>query len=242
MCGRFTLRTAARQIAEFFQLMRELVEWDEPRFNIAPTQSVLAVHRPTSEREPVLLRWGLIPSWAKDASMSAKCINARSEDLANNRVFRTPFRRSRCLIVADGFYEWDKTNPKKKLPIRFSLSDDSLFAFAGLADRWCGPTGDVVESCSVITTQPNALVEPIHNRMPVILHPADYDRWLDPLNQEVAALQPLLVPFPADAMRAERVSDVINNAKNDVDPRLTAVESPRSRVRSLFDEEDFLDS
>ena len=240
MCGRFTLRTAARQIAEFFQLMRELIEWDDPRFNIAPTQSVLAVRRLTVGREPALLRWGLIPSWAKDASMSAKCINARSEDLANNRVFRTPFRRSRCLIVADGFYEWDKTNPKKKVPIRFSLSDDSLFAFAGLADRWCGPTGEVVESCSVITTEPNALVEPIHNRMPVILHPADYDRWLDPLNQEVTTLQPLLVPFPADAMRAERVSDAINNAKNDVDPRLTvAVEPTRTRVRSLFDEEDF---
>lgn len=234
------MRTAARQIAEFFQLMRELIEWDDPRFNIAPTQSVLAVRRLTVGREPALLRWGLIPSWAKDASMSAKCINARSEDLANNRVFRTPFRRSRCLIVADGFYEWDKTNPKKKVPIRFSLSDDSLFAFAGLADRWCGPTGEVVESCSVITTEPNALVEPIHNRMPVILHPADYDRWLDPLNQEVTTLQPLLVPFPADAMRAERVSDAINNAKNDVDPRLTvAVEPTRTRVRSLFDEEDF---
>ncbi len=239
MCGRFTLRMSARQIAEFFQLMRELVEWNEPRFNIAPTQSVLAVRQLPAGREPALLRWGLIPSWAKDVSQAAKCINARGEELANNRVFRTPFRRSRCLIVADGFYEWDKTNPKKKVPIRFSLSDDSLFAFAGLADRWCGPTGEVIESCSIITTEPNALVQPTHNRMPVILHPADYDRWLNPLNQEVAALQPLLVPFPADAMRAERVSDAINNAKNDVDPCLpVAAESPRSRVRSLFDGDD----
>lgn len=239
MCGRFTLRTAARQIAEFFQLMSGLVQWDDPRFNIAPTQSVLAIRRLAAGREPTLLRWGLIPSWAKDASMAAKCINARGEELANNRVFRTPFRRSRCLIVADGFYEWDKTNPKKKVPIRFSLSDDSLFAFAGLADRWSGPAGEVVESCSVITTEPNALVQPTHNRMPVILHPADYDRWLDPQNQEVAALQPLLVPFPAEAMRAERVSDAINNAKNDVDPRLiVAVEPPRLRARSLFDDDD----
>ena len=239
MCGRFTLRTAARQIAEFFELMFELVEWDTPRFNIAPTQSVLAVRRVTAGREPALLRWGLIPSWSKDASLAAKCINARGEELANNRVFRAPFRRSRCLIVADGFYEWDKTNPKKKVPIRFSLSNDSLFAFAGLSDRWCGPTGEVVESCSVITTEPNALVQPIHDRMPVILHPADYDCWLDPLNQEVAALQPLLVPFPADAMRAEQVSDTINNAKNDVDPCLPfAVEPTRTRVRSLFDIDD----
>ena len=239
MCGRFTLRTAARQIAEFFEMMRELVEWDDPRFNIAPTQSVLAVRRSAAGREPVLLRWGLIPSWAKDASMAAKFINARGEDLANNRVFRTPFRRSRCLIVADGFYEWDRTTPKQKRPVRFSLSDDSLFAFAGLADRWCGPTGEVVESCSVITTEPNALVQPIHNRMPVILHPADYDRWLDPRNHEVAALQPLLVPFPATAMRAERVSDAINNAKNDVDPRLpVTAEPPRLRIRSLFVDDD----
>jgi putative SOS response-associated peptidase YedK len=239
MCGRFTLRTAARQIAEFFELMFELVEWDTPRFNIAPTQSVLAVRRTTAGREPALLRWGLIPSWSKDTSMAAKCINARGEELANNRMFRTPFRRSRCLIVADGFYEWDRANPKKKVPLRFSLADDGLFAFAGLMDRWSGPTGEVVESCSVITTEPNALVQPIHNRMPVILHPDDYDRWLDPLNQEVAALQPLLTPFPAEAMRAERVSEAINNAKNDVDPRLAvAMESPRWRARSLFDEDD----
>ena len=239
MCGRFTLRMAARQIAEFFQLMRELVEWDDPRFNIAPTQSVLAVRRMAAGREPALLRWGLTPNWAKAASLAAKCINARGEDLANNRVFRMPFRRSRCLIVADGFYEWDQTHPKKKVPIRFSLSDDSLFAFAGLTDRWCGPAGEVVESCSIITTEPNALVQPIHNRMPVILHPADYDRWLDPLNQEAASLQPLLVPFPAAAMRAERVSDAINNAKNDVDPRLPVTAEPqRLRARSLFEDDD----
>jgi putative SOS response-associated peptidase YedK len=239
MCGRFTLKAAARQIAEFFELMFELVEWDSPRFNIAPTQSVLAVRRTAVGREPARLRWGLVPSWSRDTSMSAKCINARGEELANNRVFRTPFRRSRCLIVADGFYEWDRTNPKKKVPMRFSLADDSLFAFAGLADRWCGPTGEVVESCSIITTEANALVQPIHNRMPVILHPVDYDRWLDPMNQEVVALQPLLAPFPAEAMRAERVSDSINSAKHDVDPRLVvAATPPRSRVRSLFGDDD----
>lgn len=240
MCARFTLRTAALQIAEFFQLIRELVEWEQPRFNIAPTQSVLAVRQSETGREPALVRWGLIPKWATDRSIGVRHINARGEDVANNRVFRTPFRRSRCLIVADGFYEWDgKTNPKKKLPIRFTVGDGGLFAFAGMADQWSGPTGEVVESCSIITTEPNSLVEPIHNRMPVILNPADYDRWLDPNNQDVDSLQPLLVPFPADAMRAERVSDVINSPKCDVDPQLPAgVEFPRSRVRSLFDDSD----
>ncbi len=238
MCGRFTLRTAAGRIAEFFDLMRELAEWDQPRFNVAPTQSVLGVRRGTAGREPAWLRWGLIPSWAKDVSIGAKCINARGEDVASSRVFRTPFRRSRCLIVADGFYEWDQANLKKKVPIRFSLRDDGLLAFAGLADRWCGPNGEVVESCSIITTEANSLVEPIHNRMPVILHPANYDGWLDPANQDVDLLQPLLIPFPSEVMRAERVSDVINNARNDVDPQLPLGSEPlRLKVRSLFDDD-----
>ena len=171
--------------------------------------------------------------------MGAKCINARGEDVATNRVFRTPFRRSRCLIAADGFYEWEKVTPKKKVPIRFSLRDDSLFAFAGLLDRWQGPAGEVVESCAIITTEANSLVAPVHNRMPVILHPTDYDRWLDPLNQEAAALQPVLAPFPVDLMRSERVSDIINNARTDVDPRLPIVSPPRERAaRSLFGDDD----
>lgn len=239
MCGRFTLRMTAQQIAEFFRLIRELAEWDQPRFNICPTQSVLAVRRTSAGREPARLRWGLVPKWASDVSVGSRYFNARAEDLLTSRVFLTPFRKSRCLVVADGFYEWEKVSPKKKVPMRFSLTDGGLFAFAGLMARWSGPTGEVVESCSLLTTEPNSLVSPIHNRMPVILHPMDYDAWLDPNNQDVDSLQPLLTPFSADAMRAERVSDVINSSRCDVDPQLPAgVELPRSMVRSLFDDLD----
>ncbi len=236
MCGRFTLRASSSEIAKFFDLLRDLVEWDGPRFNIAPTQSVLTIRELDLTRQPALLKWGLIPSWAKEGSLAAKCINARAEDLVSNRVFRTPFRRSRCLVVADGFYEWQTLAPRQKVPNRFSLRDGGLFAFAGLMDRSHLPSGEVLESCAIITTEPNSVVAPVHNRMPVILHPIDYDQWLDPLNQDVAALQSLLLPFPANEMRSELVSNVINNARVDVDPSVPETPKPPPRTeRRLFD-------
>ena len=237
MCGRFTLRGSAAEVAEFFQLLRDLFDWNQPRFNIAPTQTVLAVRQPATIREPAWFRWGLIPPWAQDASFGAKCINARAEGLAQSRVFKTPFQRHRCLIVADGFYEWERIGQSKKSPIQFSLRDTNLFAFAGLAESWHSSTGELVESCSVITTSANELLAPIHDRMPVILRPSDYDRWLDPQNQEIALLQSLLVPLPADEMQAERVSDVVNNVRNNVDPRLPVSQSTvKKQARLLFDD------
>ena len=218
MCGRFTLRASASEIAEFFELMRDLVEWDVPRFNIAPTQSILAVRESSTGREPVRLRWGLIPAWAKDTKLAASLINARSETVADKPSFRTAFRKRRCLIPADGFYEWRREG-KSKVPHWFSLRSGELFAFAGMWEKWQAPDGTSVESCATLTTAPNELMATIHDRMPVILKPSDYAVWLDPQIDDANALSSLLVPYPADEMQAEQVSDVINNARNEVDPR-----------------------
>ncbi len=163
-----------------------------------------------------------------------------ARDIAESRVFGRPFRRSRCLIVTDGFYEWEQVSAKKKTPILFTQRDESLFAFAGLMDRWTSPRGEVVESCSILTTSANALLAPIHDRMPVILPVAEYDRWLNPLSEDVAELQSLLIPYAAEQMQAERVSDVINNVRNEVDPRAT-LPSPANRNRTgrLFADDDY---
>ena len=219
MCGRFTLRTPASVLAKQFDL---IFENDlSPRFNIAPTQTVLAVRQTTAAgREPAWLRWGLIPSWAKDTKLAASLINARAETLAEKPAFRHAFRRKRCLIVVDGFYEWKTLGPKTKEPYLFTLQDETPFAFAGLWDRWAAPDGSVLESGTIVTTAANELLAPLHERMPVILPPDDYGVWLDPAIDDPHVLLPLLVPFAADRLKSERVSPVINNARNDVDPRL----------------------
>src|SRR5947207_1224429 len=185
MCGRFTLRTPLTVLAQ--QFLFELGDLPaetqvSPRYNIAPTQIVVAVCAGTSKRELALFRWRLIPSWAKDAKITSSLINARSETLAEKPAFRTAFSRRRCLILADGFYEWKKEG-KQKLPYYFQLAEGQPFAFAGLWDRWRGPDGsseEAVESCTIVTTTANELCGEIHERMPVILRPSDYDLWLNP--------------------------------------------------------------
>lgn len=219
MCGRFTLRASASEIAEFFELMRDLVEWDTPRFNIAATQSILAVRAGRAGREPVRLRWGLIPSWAKDTKLAATMINARAETVAGKPAYRAAFKRRRCLIPVSGFYEW-RRDGKSKTPFLISLRNEELFAFAGLWEKWKSPDGELVESCTVLTTSPNELMATIHDRMPVILKPADYGVWLDPQLDDAGALFTLLVSYPTEEMQAEQVSHVVNNARNEVDPRL----------------------
>ena len=219
MCGRFTLRASASEIAEFFELMRDLVECDAPRFNIAPTQSILAVREASTGREPVRFRWGLIPSWSKDTKMAASMINARAETVAEKPAFRSAFRRRRCLIPVSGFYEWQRDG-KAKTPHLISPRNAALFGFAGLWEKWQAPDGELVESCTILTTSPNELMATIHDRMPVILTPNDFGVWLDPQVDDVSALSALLVPYPSDEMQAEQVSDVVNNARNEVDPRL----------------------
>jgi putative SOS response-associated peptidase YedK len=217
MCGRFTLTDPDADLAVQFNLP-EIPDM-APRYNIAPTQPVAAVRigAGTETRELVLLRWGLIPFWAKDLKIGARMINARSETVAEKPAFRAAFRKRRCLVVADGFYEWQKQNGAKQ-PFLIRLQDAQPFAFAGLWEHWKGPDDTVVESCTLLTTQPNALLKPIHNRMPVILHPRDYDLWLDPEVQEAGSLRQLFHPYPPDDMDAYPVSRWVNSPAND-DPR-----------------------
>jgi putative SOS response-associated peptidase YedK len=220
MCGRYTLATAPEALARIFEL-------DDPpelpaRYNIAPTQQVPAVRLVVDEgsgasrrRVLRLLRWGLVPFWAKDPGIGARMINARAETVADKPAFRAAFRRRRCLVLADGFYEWQRVGRGAKQPFLIRLRDGGPFAFAGLWERWTGPEGEPLESCTLLTTQPNELVAPIHNRMPVILDPADYDAWLDPQLQDPAALRPLLRAFPAEKMIAHPVSQRVNNPRVD---------------------------
>jgi putative SOS response-associated peptidase YedK len=194
-----------------------LYDWDPPpRYNIAPTQQVATVRAraDAGRRELVPLKWGLIPSWAKDPKIATQCLNARGETVAEKPAFRSAFKRRRCLILADGYYEW--TGPKgKKQPWRFRLRDNAPFAFAGLWECWQPQDGDPVETCTIVTTEANELAVKYHDRMPVILHPADYSRWLDPENQRVEELIPLLAPYPAEPMIAEPVSTLVNSARNE---------------------------
>jgi putative SOS response-associated peptidase YedK len=219
MCGRFTLRAPASVVAAQFGVF-EMPPF-APRFNIAPTQPVAVVRGstqgPAAEREFVWLRWGLIPGWAKDPAVGAKMINARAETAAEKPAYRAAFRRRRCLVVADGFYEWQRTGSRKQ-PYFIHMHDDRPFAFAGLWEAWQAPDGSPLESCTLLTTEPNDLVEPIHNRMPVILAEDDYASWLDSAVQEPQQLAPLLRPFPAGEMTAYPIGTYVNSPKND-DPR-----------------------
>lgn len=217
MCGRFTLRTNASTLARIFG-----IAWNQElavRWNIAPTQKILAIREPLANlREGVELKWGLIPSWAKDTILAATMINARAETLREKPAFRTAFQRRRCLIPVDGFYEW-KRNEKSKTPYLIQMRECTTFAFAGLWENWRDPEGQLVESCTIITTTPNELMATIHDRMPVILNPADYQRWLNPNIRHTDELQSLLVPCSSDSMTVVEVSSSINSSRNEIDPR-----------------------
>lgn len=222
MCGRFTRRTPAKEIARFFQVT---VPDMQPRFNIAPSQSVATIRLSPERqtRELAMLRWGLVPFWADDSTIGYKMINARAETVAQKPAFRKAFAHRRCLIVADGFYEWKKTNGRKQ-PFLVHRKDDQPFAFAGLWERWEGES-ERIESCTIVVTEANELVKPIHDRMPVILHPADYEVWLDPACEDKETLQGMLSPFPSAELEAYPVSPMVNNPKNDVEDCVERVES-----------------
>jgi putative SOS response-associated peptidase YedK len=215
MCGRYRLSRRKQIIEEHFDSVSGENDWS-PRYNIAPTQPIPVIRQ--NPREPVrelsLVRWGLIPSWAKDSSVAAKMINARSETAGTKPAFRDALKFRRCLIPADGFYEWMRTG-KAKQPYCFEVNEGELFAFAGLWDRWRNPSGNTVETCTILTTAPNALTAPVHDRMPVILDPDNYDLWLDPGMKNVAAASELLKPFDARLMRCYPVSTRINHVAND---------------------------
>ena len=217
MCGRFTLRTPTNILVEQFRLgsAPQLAL----RFNIAPTQPVAVVRQSPedSQRHLSLLRWGLIPAWAKDASIGARMINARAESVAEKPAFRSAFKRRRCLVPADGYYEWQKIGSRKQ-PHYIRMRDDRPFAFAGLWEQWRGEEGQdaqLLETCTIITTESNELSRPIHDRMPVILDTEDYGLWLDPEVEDRGRLERLLRPFESAKMVADPVSTYVNNVRND---------------------------
>jgi len=221
MCGRFLLRSPGKVVAEAFDLsdVPDLL----PRFNIAPSQPVAVVRQQAGAdgRELAFLRWGLIPSWADDPSIGNRLANARSETAATKPSFRRAFRSRRCLVVADGFYEWQRTNGHKQ-PYWIGLQSQRPFGIAGLWERW-EKGEEPVESCTILTTDANELMQPIHERMPVILSPNQYDLWLDPRCQDSEKLAKLLRPFPAAGMLAYRVSALVNNPKNDMPQCVEAI-------------------
>ncbi|MFQ6046991.1 MAG: SOS response-associated peptidase, partial [Gemmatimonadales bacterium] len=187
----------------------------EPRYNVAPTQEVPVVREePDGSRRVVIMRWGLIPHWAKDPAIGNRMINARSETLPHKPAFKEPFQHRRCLVPADGFYEWQKT-PHGKVPQFLRVDDGEIFAFAALWERWRGPETGPVETFTILTTQPNDLVRPIHNRMPVILEPDHYDLWLDPAQSDTHELSGVLRPYPAERMSAYPVSRYVNDPRNE---------------------------
>ncbi len=217
MCGRFTLTSSPEVVADLFDLAEppQLT----PRYNIAPTQEspVVRVLKTEGRRELHLLRWGLIPQWARDPSIGNRMINARSESVAAKPAYRDAFRRQRCLVPGDGFFEWKRLG-KRKQPHYIRMRDGQPFAFAGLWARWQGQVGEQIDSYTILTTEPNDLVRPIHDRMPVILARHDYEIWLDPKMQDVEQLRPLLRPSPSDNLIADPVETLVNNPAFD-DPR-----------------------
>jgi putative SOS response-associated peptidase YedK len=234
VCGRFTLRTSSSVLIEHFDLdVRDnrQMELFEPRYNIAPTQEVVVVRAdaPERRRSAALMRWGLIPSWSKEGATGPPMINARSETLAEKPTFRTALRSRRCLIPADGFYEWQQLpggGRGKNQPYYIHRPDGGPFAFAGLWETWSGG-GPSIESCTIVTTEANATLRELHDRMPVVLGPADYALWLDPAVNEPAKLAQLLAPCGEDELIAEPVTTHVNRVAND-DPQCIAIQ------RSLF--------
>ncbi|MEM6263991.1 MAG: SOS response-associated peptidase [Bacteroidota bacterium] len=210
MCGRYTLTQPPNKekIALTEQAIREL----KPRFNIAPSQycPVISQHTPGQIQ---YYRWGLIPHWAKDLKIGYRMINARAETLADKPAFKSPLSHSRCLVMADGFYEWKKEG-KGKQPFRIKLTEEEVFTFAGLTSRWRNSEGEDIYSFTIITTEPNELMAPIHNRMPAILNRSNAVKWLDP-NLDSLAAQALLKPYPTELMKAFPVGNAVGNVRND---------------------------
>ncbi len=211
MCGRYTLSQSAEAIATAFGLDTSLAI--EPRYNIAPTQLVpVVLYSAKKQRQLQMMRWGLIPSWAKDPNIASRLINARSETVSEKPSFRAAFRHRRCLVIADGFYEWQRQE-RKKQPYYFQLQNKQPFGFAGLWEHWQTSDGEEINTCTILTTEANELMRPIHDRMPVILNSQDYGLWLNPAAQ-VTELQGLLRPYSSQAMNSYPVSTLVNKPTN----------------------------
>lgn len=253
MCGRYTLIKLS-DFTDMFPWIRPPDELPPPRYNVAPTQPVAVVTN-DGRNKVEFFHWGLVPSWAKDTSIGARMINARAETLADKPAFRAALRRRRCLIPADGFYEWKKpavgATTKTKQPMYIRRKDHKPFAFAGLWEVWRSPDGSALPSCTIITGKPNALVESIHDRMAVILRPDDYRRWLEPDEMPAERAAELLQPYPAEEMEAIPVSRAVNNAANEsadcikgitdpVEPQEISPPPPAKRSRKNEDREQNL--
>jgi putative SOS response-associated peptidase YedK len=215
MCGRFTLTTDLERVEERFSFRRAANMSFSPHYNIAPSQPVLSVMNDRAANRAGFLRWGLIPSWAKEESIGNRMINARAETLAEKPSFKRALQKRRCLVIADGFYEW-KAEGKKKKPMFIALKSREPFGFAGLWETWKAPSGEVIHSCTIITTTPNPLMAAIHNRMPVIVSREAEGIWLDRSLEDPHKLLPLLVPYSATEMIAYEVSLLVNSPRNDV--------------------------
>ena len=214
MCGRYTLKAGGQELSDLFGLSEEPDL--EPRYNIAPTQQIPVVLEEASSdgRALEMMHWGLIPSWAKDPSIGARMINTRAETVSEKPSYRSAFKKRRCLIFADGFYEWARTDDGKQ-PYHLRLVSGGPFGFAGLWESWSMEGGEARRSATIITTEPNEVAAEIHNRMPVILPPDLYDAWLEPENDDRKELLSMLTPYPAEEMEAYPVSKRVNRPAND---------------------------
>ncbi len=255
MCGRFQLSTSLSRLAQIFGFI--VRDFDlNPRYNIAPTQKVAVLRSDAAGmrkhiRHLSLLRWGLVPHWSKTPDMGARLMNARCETLCTKPSFRDAYAKRRCLILTDGFYEWQKLSPKEaikyninghtpKQPFYIRMKNAEPFAFAGLWEQWggmCDGTPLTLETCTIVTTEPNNVIIPIHNRMPVIVKHEDYDTWLNPFEQRASALQPILKAYPSDLMEAYPVSQHINRPSYDDRKCSEPIELPSiSSPPMLFDD------
>ena len=230
MCGRFTRSQSSQAIAEAFGV-EEVVGDLRPSYNIAPTQKVAVVITDGVKRL-VPVRWGLVPSWAKDLSMGSKLINARAETITEKASYRNAFKKRRCLVVADGFYEWQNVGESRR-PVYIHLKSGKPFGFAGLYEMWQPPEGEAITTCTIITTEANDLMRPIHERMPVIIPRAHQDQWLDPSVADREQLLDMLKPYPAAEMEAYPVSKRVNSPSHnspDCIKRLTLVDKSQPRT------------
>jgi putative SOS response-associated peptidase YedK len=232
MCGRFARRSTQEVLADWFGVELEDMPWFAPSYNVAPqsTQPVIRLNRDSGDREFALLRWGLVPFWAKDAKFGYSTINARAEEAASKPAFREALKKRRCLVPADAFYEWMKPNAKLKIPYAIALTSGEPCALAGLWESWRPPEGPPLETFTILTTDPNEVTEPFHNRMPVILEQKDYDRWLEPGDPARPPID-LFRPYPAEKMHAWPVSDRVGNVRNN-DPALLEQVTPADSAGS----------
>jgi putative SOS response-associated peptidase YedK len=234
MCGRFVRKRSSKDLATAFRA-RQISDGLQPSFNIAPTHNV-AVVVDDGERRLVSMRWGLVPSFASDLSIGSRLINARAETLINKSAFKHAFRHRRCLVLADGFYEWLKQGAAKT-PMLFHLSPERSFGFAGLYETWKPASGEALSTCTIITTEANDLVRPVHDRMPVILPTDVEDFWLDSGVEDPRRLLDLLQPYPANEMAVYEVSTLVNSVKNDSPACIEKASGtkPQSSQSTLFD-------